>query len=160
MQQAQVTSTNSTVDDLFARFGAHVFDLHGQGHRPAVEVGHMLPNHTLRDCCGCAINEHAPQSSYAAMASTLPDFSMHEAVRGDSAIGSLLEDRGFAAVPSKNSPHPCSCSADSTPSPWRRRCPCASRTSTGRAWRPSNTSPSTAGATPCSTQRSTSASPR
>ena len=27
MQQAQVTSTNSTVDDLFARFGAHVFDL-------------------------------------------------------------------------------------------------------------------------------------
>ena len=27
MQQAQVTSTNRTVDDLFARFGAHVFDL-------------------------------------------------------------------------------------------------------------------------------------
>ena len=89
---------------------AHVFDLHGQGHRPAVEVGHMLPNHVLRECCGCAIDEHAPQSSYAAMASNLPDFSMQEAVRGDSAIGSLLEDRGFAAVPSKNKPHPCSCS--------------------------------------------------
>jgi len=27
MQQAQATSTNGTVDDLFARFGAHVFDL-------------------------------------------------------------------------------------------------------------------------------------
>ncbi len=27
MQQAQVISTNRTVDDLFARFGAHVFDL-------------------------------------------------------------------------------------------------------------------------------------
>jgi NADH-quinone oxidoreductase subunit C/D len=27
MQQAQVTGTNGTVDDLFARFGAHVFDL-------------------------------------------------------------------------------------------------------------------------------------
>ena len=27
MLQAQVTDTNSTVDDLFARFGAHVFEL-------------------------------------------------------------------------------------------------------------------------------------
>ena len=27
MQQAQVTDSNGTVDDLFARFGAHVFDL-------------------------------------------------------------------------------------------------------------------------------------
>ena len=84
---------------------AHLFDIHGQGHREATEVGHMLTNTTLRSKVIPA--RAAAASSISAMAS-LPAFDTADAVvRGPWSLGSLLVQRGYFAVPSTATPHPC-----------------------------------------------------
>ena len=88
---------------------AHLIDVHGQTHRPATEVGHMLSNTELR--CSCCEVDPAPldpaRSSIGAMA-TLPGWAgVEDAVRGPAAIGTMLEDAGYSAVPSAQQPHPC-----------------------------------------------------
>ena len=120
---------------------AHLFDLHGQCHRPgATEVGHMLTNSELRDGSAagggsCSVADErgradglAPSSSGAstlrlersslgAMVSLRAFAGLEDAVRGEHAIGTLLERGGggggggasFRAVPSASTPHPCCC---------------------------------------------------
>ena len=93
----------------------HLIDVHGQAHRPATEVGHMLTNTELRCSC-CAASDPAPldpaRSSVAAMAA-LPGWTgVEDAVRGPTAIGTLLEDAGYPAVPSAQTPHPCAAGCD------------------------------------------------
>ena len=93
---------------------AHLVDVHGQTHRPATEVGHMLTNTELR--CSCCTADPAPldptRSSVAAMAA-LPGWTgVEDVVRGPAAIGTLLEDAGYRAVPSAQTPHPCAVGCD------------------------------------------------
>lgn len=109
----------SCLDDAVAAHGqAHMLDLHGQTHRPATEVGHMLRNAELLYEAGTL---EAGRCSLAAMARLDAWRGVEDAVCGLHAVGSLLEQQGYAAVPSVRQPYPCSgcccCDPDSS-----RRC--------------------------------------
>jgi len=118
---------------------AHLFDLHGQCHRPhATEVGHMLTNAELRGgsggggggcggggssgsagcCAGSGASMELGRSSLGAMAQLRAFAGVEDAVRGAHAVGTLLEQQEggggvgrccYRAVPSASTPHPCCC---------------------------------------------------
>ena len=94
----------------------------------------MLKSAWLRESCGGpALEEYTTESSLAAMArlegfrlepnpnphpnaspTPIEGFRLEAAVRGPYAIGTQLEERGFAAVPSASTPHPCRCGPGAT----------------------------------------------
>lgn len=103
------SAIQQALDYAVARYGyAHLVDVHGQCHRDATEVGHMLTN---SDLCGCYMDPQ--RSSISAMANLEDTFvSIENVVRGPHSIGTLLSKSGYAAVPSVVSPYPCCCDCE------------------------------------------------
>ena len=82
-------------------------DLHGHGHRiQRLELGYLLSSAQL-ELSDDALNSgnYAALSSIATLSSTA-DASFAEILRGPSSLGTLLQIRGFPAVPSQSQPDP------------------------------------------------------
>jgi N-formylglutamate amidohydrolase len=89
-------------------FGSGLYiDLHGHGHRiDRLELGYLLSSAEL-ELSDDALNsgDYAAESSIATL-STMADASFAQILRGPNSLGTLLQIRGFPAVPSQAQPDP------------------------------------------------------
>jgi hypothetical protein len=82
-------------------------DIHGHGHaEQRLELGYLLSAAELaRSDAELAAPVYAAKSSVAALAEHSPH-AFTSVLRGEHSFGALLEQRGYAAVPSPSAPHP------------------------------------------------------
>lgn len=80
-------------------------DMHGHGHTvPRVEVGYIVSKANLNGT-DAGLNSLATTSSIYHL-STISAYPFSQLIRGDYAFGTLLENEGIRAVPSKQDPKP------------------------------------------------------
>lgn len=78
-------------------------DMHGHGHtKKRVEVGYLISATNL-DAPDATLNGLATSSSIYHL-STISAYSLSQLIKGDFAFGTLLEEQGIPAVPSKQQP--------------------------------------------------------
>lgn len=95
------------------KFGKTLFiDLHAHGHAiQRLELGHNLTTrelgyvHTGHEQLS-HVGDLRANSSYANLFKMNPGLSLKETLLGDYAFGTLMHERGFPSVPSKQDPHP------------------------------------------------------
>jgi len=94
---------------------AHLFDIHGQSHRPVMEFGFLLSTDHLRSSdeqLDEAAQDFLSKSSLSGMerchssVSHRPSFCLSAVVRGEKSLGALLQAHGFDSVPSPKYPSP------------------------------------------------------
>jgi len=89
---------------------AHLFDVHGQSHREAVELGYLLTSSDLNrsdeeiDEEMMQGKKHSLQGLWSRQSCCKATLS--EVVRGSSSLGALLENGGCPCTPSPSSPSP------------------------------------------------------
>jgi len=80
-------------------------DMHGHGHtKPRIEVGYTVSIANLNNT-DAVLNGVASTSSIFHL-SKISAYTFSQLIRGDYAFGTLLENEGVAAVPSKQDPKP------------------------------------------------------
>ncbi|WP_343531408.1 hypothetical protein [Pedobacter sp.] len=80
-------------------------DMHGHGHSiPRIEVGYIVSKTNLNGT-DAGLNSLASTSSIYHL-STISAYPFSQLIRGDYAFGTLLENEGIRAVPSKQDPKP------------------------------------------------------
>ena len=89
-----------------ARFGfCHIFDIHGQSHRAASELGYLVRTSDLLES-----DDHLNRPALAlrsSVASLVERGSLvTDILRGPYSLGALLENRGYAAFPSHDHGYP------------------------------------------------------
>jgi hypothetical protein len=103
------------VKESVDRFGfAHVFDFHGQAHRPIPELGYLLDDIDLAltdEKLNDNMDELLPLSSLQGIAAyrkkmNLSSIKFSELIRGKHSLGGLLLSGGFVTTPSPYDPSP------------------------------------------------------
>ncbi len=93
-------------DMVQANVGKGLFlDMHGHGHtKKRVEVGYTVSITNL-NASDAVLNDKASTSSIFHLGKT-SSYTFSQLIRGDYAFGTLLENEGVSAVPSKQDPRP------------------------------------------------------
>jgi N-formylglutamate amidohydrolase len=102
-----IREAKTQIDQKFSK--GILVDIHGHGHEiQRIELGYLLYEEELRENDD-ALNQ-APFLSYSSIQrlaqNNLKEFTHAELLRGPAAFGTLLQNRGFACVPSLNIPYP------------------------------------------------------
>lgn len=91
-------------ESVLKQFGSgHLFDLHGQSHAEMwTEGGFGLPI----DLLYLNDNEFNSQPNKGTVANLSKQFDFSEIIRGPKAIGTILHEKGWRSIPSKQIPNP------------------------------------------------------
>lgn len=100
-----ITFLAAAHDRLQADGGGLYLDLHGHGHEiPRLELGYLLTGTQLAQG-DAALDALAAQTSVRSLVQR-SGRPLSVLLRGDAALGTLFENAGYAAVPSRQQPHP------------------------------------------------------
>lgn len=101
---------DSAKKTILQNYGKGLFlDLHGHGHtKQRIELGYLLFDSELRESDSMLNTaQRIKVSSIRNLANNSISKSFHaELIRGDYALGSFLEDKGYPSVPSMKDPYP------------------------------------------------------
>ncbi len=102
-----IVQAKTNIEQQFSK--GILIDIHGHGHDiQRIELGYLLYEEELREKDD-ALNK-APLLTYSSIQrlaqSNLKNFTHAELLRGPSAFGTLLQNRGFKSVPSQSIPYP------------------------------------------------------
>eukprot|EP01089_Gocevia_fonbrunei_P020186 TRINITY_DN7445_c0_g1_i1.p1 TRINITY_DN7445_c0_g1~~TRINITY_DN7445_c0_g1_i1.p1 ORF type:complete len:284 (+),score=34.74 TRINITY_DN7445_c0_g1_i1:32-883(+) len=101
---------------------SHIFDIHGQSHRPITELGYLLTTTDLKQsdktldkkkygCCGCTCK--TTECSLLGLIMFKNDSKaecncsccLSELIRGPKSLGGFLQSNGYDAIPSPKNPN-------------------------------------------------------
>ncbi|WP_461532966.1 hypothetical protein [Sinomicrobium sp.] len=100
---------DTALNDAVAKHGRAIYiDLHGHGHpNLRLELGYSLGRSSLINVYnGVNLPTHSGNSSINNLMELNPYMDFREMMLGDNAFGTMMENEGYRAVPSKQDPYP------------------------------------------------------